>query len=80
MALVNTWCASILNPKEVSKDEIAMLESVVRRMDPATRAQFDAYAAMRLMGALEYDFEGGVELVGAAALIQAHEHTDDHGG
>ncbi len=79
MALVNKWCDSILNPKEVTKDEIAMLESVVRRMDPVTRAQFDAYAAMRLMGALEYDFEGGVELVGAAALIQAHEHTDDHG-
>ena len=80
MALVNKWCASILNPDEVTKDEIAMLESVVRRMDPKTRAQFDAYAAMRLMGALEYDFQGGVELVGAAALIQAHECSDDHGG
>ena len=79
MALVNKWCASILTPKEVSNEEIKMIESVVRRMDPSTRSQFDAYAAMRLMGALEYDFEGGVELVGAAALIQAHEHADDYG-
>ena len=79
MALVNKWCQSILEPEEVTKIEIEMIQAAVRRMDPKTRAQFDAYAAMRLMGALEYDFEGGVELVGAAALINAHEHTDDHG-
>jgi hypothetical protein len=30
------------------------------------------------MGALDYDFEGGVELVGAAGdIMAAHEHADD---
>lgn len=78
MHLVNKWCQSILEPDNINKDEIAMIESVVRRMDEATRKQFDAYAAMRLMGALDYDFEGGVDLVGAAgALMATHEHADD---
>jgi PBSX family phage portal protein len=79
MGLVNAWCASVLDPSTTTPDSTKMIEEVVRRMDPQTRAQFDAYAAMRLMGALDYDFEGGVELVGAAALIHAHEHTDDYG-
>lgn len=78
MLLVNKWCQSILEPDAISKDETQMIERVVREMDSATRKQFDSYAAMRLMGALDYDFEGGVELVGAAgAMLAAHEHTDD---
>jgi PBSX family phage portal protein len=78
MMLVNKWCQSILDPDNISSDEVQMVERVVRSMDDATRKQFDSYAAMRLMGALDYDFEGGVELVGAAgAMMAAHEHTDD---
>jgi PBSX family phage portal protein len=78
MLLVNKWCQSILEPQEANKEEVAMIERVVRQMDSATRKQFDSYAAMRLMGALDYDFEGGVELVGAAGdIMAAHEHADD---
>ncbi len=78
MHLVNKWCQSILDPDSCSTDETQMIERAVREMDAVTRKQFDSYAAMRLMGALDYDFEGGVELVGAAGAIMAtHGHLDD---
>jgi PBSX family phage portal protein len=78
MEIVNTWCATILDPDSVSKENAEIVKGVVRRMDPHTRARFDSYAAMRMMSALDYDMQGGIELVGAAALIADHDHADDY--
>ncbi len=68
MELVNRWAHSQLTD-EVSAAEVANIQDTIRRMDSDTRIRFDGYATMRMMSGLDNDFEGAIDLVGAASEI-----------
>ena len=72
MELVARWCDAMT--KEGTPDaQVAVMRSQIQRMDEPTKERFDGYCAMRLMGSsLDFDLQGGVELVGALSDIDMH--------
>ena len=72
MELVARWCDA-MTKEGTPEAQVAVMRSQIQRMDSDTRERFDGYCAMRLMGAsLDFDLQGGTELVGALADIDMH--------